>query len=228
MRETVKGNVMHKYKAVLFDYDGTLIDTNGIIVNSWQFMGKTAAGIEFTVDDIIRTFGLSLEEAVEKVAKDYGIEGYTTDELCKLYRGYQAEHQEELGELYPGIKEVLFKLKEEGLLVGIVTSRSKESAEVGLRLNGVFECFDAIVGAGDTDIHKPLPEPCLICCKKLGVKPEEAIMIGDSRHDIACAANAGAASVFVKWSFCTKPEELTGISVPTYVIDKAEELLDIV
>jgi len=217
---------MKKYRAVLFDYDGTLVDTNQIIINSWQHMANVAGnGMKFRVEDLIPTFGKPLEDAIAEQAEKYGITGYSTEELTECYRQYQRNHQDELGDLFPGIRELLKELKKRGYLVGIVTSRTLDTTRSGLARYDVLEYFDDMVGEEDTDIHKPNPEPCLICCKKLGVKPSEAIMVGDSRHDIACANNAGAASVFVRWSFCTKEEELEGVSKPTYVISSADQLL---
>lgn len=217
-----------KYKAVLFDYDGTIMDTNQLIVNSWRCLAETAMpGREFAIGDLTKHFGKPLEEAVELTAQEYGIIGYTTEELCEIYRNYQAIHQEQRC-IFPGVAEALAAIKAKGVKIGIVTSRTTDTTINGLESFGLLQYFDAIVASEDTDIHKPLPEPCLICCKKLGVEPADAVMVGDSRFDIACGNNAGADSAFVSWSFCTDPATLEGAEKPTYIINKAEELVDLV
>ncbi len=218
-----------KYKAVLFDYDGTIMDTNQLIINSWQCLAENVMpGRQFAVGDLTKYFGRPLEEAIELTAKEYGITGHSLDEMCEIYRNYQKENQDDQRSIFPGVGEALAALKEKGVKIGIVTSRTTDTTINGLESFGLLQYFDAIVASEDTDIHKPEPEPCLICCKKLGVDPADAVMVGDSRHDIACGNNAGAASAFVMWSFCTDPATLDGIEKPTYIINEAKELVDLV
>ena len=220
---------MKKYKAFLFDFDGTIINTNDFIVDSWKYVSDMVFGeMRFDIDYLASFFGTPLDYAVDETRKDYGIEGYTTAELCEIYRDYQRNNQDKFGEPFPGISEVLPLLKEKGALLGIVTSRTKHTTLKALERNGLAAYFDAFIAEEDTDIHKPFPEPCLLCCEKLGVSPAESLMIGDSRHDIECGNNAGADSALVAWSFCQKAEGLEGISKPTLVLEKAEDLLQMV
>ena len=102
------------------------------------------------------------------------------------------------------------------------------STMAGLRKFGLEDDFDAIVTADDTTKHKPDPEPVLITLEKLGAKPEEALMIGDSMFDIKCAHNAGVKAVLVGWAEAVSEEDLNGPDRPEYFIEKAEDLFEIV
>jgi len=219
---------MAKYKAMLFDYDGTLADTNQIIVNAWNYVGKKyLTGRSFELSDLTQYFGRPLREAVILTCQKYDIHD-DIEKIEEVYRGYQREHPEDMEGLFPGLKEALIELKNNGILLGIVTSRGGDSLTPGLESMGVLDLFDALISCDDTDIHKPDPTPCLLCCKKLGIEPSEAIMVGDSRHDISCGNRAGSATCFVNWSFCTKKEDLEGDSIPTFYVDEAKELVDLV
>ncbi|MBO4818718.1 MAG: HAD-IIIA family hydrolase [Firmicutes bacterium] len=217
---------MKKYRAVLFDFDGTLIDTNGYIVDSWKYASEKIFGkMVFDVSYLATHFGTPLEFAVEETIKHYNIEGYSVEELCALYREYQKENPTKIGVPFEGITELLKELKEKGIKVGVVTSRTKPTTIAALELNEIDKYFDVIIAVEDTQIHKPLPEPALICCSRMGVDPEDALMVGDSKWDIACGNNAGCGSALVAWSFAQKAEGLEGVEKPDYVIEKAEEIL---
>ena len=217
---------MKKYKAFLFDFDGTLIDTNGYIIDSWTYASEKIFGeMRFDVSFLATNFGTPLEYAVEDTINEYGIEGYTVEEVCALYREYQQKNPGKIGKAFEGIPELLKGLKEKGVKIGIVTSRTKQTTVDALVLNGIDKYFDRIISVEDTEIHKPLPEPCLLCCEKLGVDPSEALMIGDSKWDIACGNNAGCGSALVSWSFAQKDEGLEGVEKPDYVIEKAMDLM---
>lgn len=214
-----------KYAAMLFDYDGTLIDTNQLIIDSWNHMYQKHFGGKLTGDDVKWTFGMILWDAIDEEMKKRGHSGYDLDELVESYREWQRKPDTTPAPPFPGVSEVLFELKERGVKLGIVTSRAEETCIKGLKKNGIYECFDYLVTAESTDIHKPRPEPALICCKGLGVKPEESLMIGDSVFDLQCGNAAGCDSAFVTWSFATSMEKALKVGSPTYIIDRMDQLL---
>jgi len=215
-----------QYKAVLFDYDGTLMDTNRIICESWQYMFREVLGHEVPVEKFIGTFGKPLEPALDEVMKSLGIMDKDPKDLAVLYRRFQAENPK-LIQPFPGIKEMLFDLYNKGIKLGIVTSRGVDSLKKGLDGFGILSCFDGIVGAEDTDIHKPNPEPAILCCKKMNIRPEDSLMVGDSVFDLQCGHNAGTDACFVRWSFCTKEDDAVKLAAPEYIISAPEELTEL-
>ena len=213
---------MRKIKAVLFDFDGTIMDTNTIILKSWQHTFNTVLGRDPVHEEIVATFGEPLDVTMAKLFPDRD-----THEMVETYRNYQRHIYRDAITMFPGTKEVILELKNRGYLVGIVTSRLWSSTTQGLYKFDIADMFDAVVSAEDTTIHKPDPTPCLLCLEKLGVKPEEAIMVGDSKFDILCARNAGVKSVLVAWTISVNEEQRKTMAPEDY-IDDAMQLLDIV
>lgn len=213
---------MGKINTVLFDFDGTIMDTNTVILQSWQHTFRAVEGKERPLDEIIETFGEPLYVTMERLLPQI-----PTEEGVKIYRSYNYEKFLELIEVFPGILELLQELKNRGYKTGIVTSRLWYSTEIGLNKYGMQQYFDAIVTCDDTDKHKPDPEPVNIALKRLGSKPEEAIMIGDSMFDIICAKNAGVKAALVGWALAVSDEDKYGENAPDYILETAEDLLNI-
>ena len=213
---------MSKFKAVLFDFDGTIMDTNTIILKSWQHTFNTVLGRDPVHEEIVATFGEPLEVTMGKLFPDRD-----THEMVETYRNYQRHIYKDDITMFPGTKEVILELKARGYKVAIVTSRLWYSTRTGLYKFDIADLFDAVVSAEDTTIHKPDPTPCLLCLEKLGIAPDEALMVGDSKFDILCARNAGVASCLVSWSISVG-DELREQLAPEYYITDAMQLLDIV
>ncbi|HPF19430.1 MAG: HAD-IA family hydrolase [Eubacteriales bacterium] len=211
-----------KYKAVLFDFDGTIMNTNDIIIQSWQHTFRTVEGAERPISAITPTFGEPLNLTMAKL-----FPGRDTEEMVNTYREYQRKVYKEKIHMFPGIPELIAELKHKGYLMGIVTSRLWESTTQGLYKFDIAHLFDAVVSAEDTTVHKPDPTPCRICLEKLGLNPHEALFVGDSKFDVLCARNAGVQSVLVGWSICVTEEQKEGLYKPDHFIERPEELLEI-
>ena len=209
-------------KTILFDFDGTVANTNRLIIDSWQHVFRTVHGKEADEADIKATFGEPLGISMVKNFPDMNPE-----DAIDMYRSHQKDIYEEMIEPFPGMAELLKGLKEKGYQVGIVTSRLRNSTMIGLRKFGLAETADCIVTCEDTDKHKPDPEPALIALEKLSAKAEETLMVGDSMFDIKCAHNAGMKAVMVGWAEAITEADLTGPDRPEYCITKAEALYDI-
>ncbi len=215
-----------KYKAFLFDYDGTLVDTNQLIVDSWNHMYKEYCGQTLSADDVKWTFGIPLRDGIDQVLQIKGHSGYDLDELIASYRSFQVSAWATKAMLFAGVEQTLKELKEKGALLGIVTSRVGKSLIEGLKTYGIYDLFGSIVCSETTPVHKPMPDPALICCRELGIDPCDALMIGDSVFDLQCGNNAGCDSCFVSWSFATPMEKALSEGHPTFVIDSMEQLLE--
>lgn len=196
-----KSETTKKINTVIFDFDGTIADTNQLIVDSWQAVYRARTGAEGDVDYILSTFGEPLYYSMEKAFPDFDLE-----ETVSIYRDFQRTIFRDAIKPFPGMGELIKGLKDKGYKTGIVTSRLKASTLEGLESMGLEDYIDDLVTVEDTEIHKPNPEPALICLEKLGRKPEESLMIGDSDFDIGCGNNAGMVTVLVGWSAAAKSE----------------------
>jgi len=207
---------MAKINTVLFDFDGTIMDTCEVIISSWQHTFMTIEGKERPVSEILKTLGEPLDFTMRNLYPDFD-----TEEAVSIYRSYHVENFGERINLFPGMKELLATLKEKGYKIGLVTSRMTGTTMEGLEKYHIKEYFDVVITADDTKKHKPDPEPVYKALEKLGASPEESIMVGDTDYDILCAKNAGVKSVLVGWALAM-PEE-----APDHIIEKAEDLFEI-
>lgn len=204
---------------ILFDYDGTLMDTNEVVLQSWQHTFRTLKGKEEDPGVIRKTFGEPLVMTLAKLFPETPVE-----KSLDIYRSFQREVFADFVEVFPGMLELLQTLKDKGYRLGLVTSRTKDTTWSGLEHYGMDKYFDAVITAGDTDKHKPDPEPILITLDRMGAVPSQAIMVGDTMFDLLCAKNAGVKSVMVDWSVTMTEDEK---SQADYTIGTATELMDI-
>ena len=206
---------------VIFDFDGTLIDTNDVILASWQHTYRYFLGHDVSVEHITTTFGEPLMKTMEREFPDV-----PAAESAEVYRRFQREVAADMVKLFPGIKDMLEAVKARGCKMGIVTSRTYESTMSYLEMFGIGSYFEGLVSCDDTSIHKPNPEPLLMGLDKLNSCPEEAIMVGDSIFDIKCANNADVKAVLVNWRMAGDDEGLSKCKID-YRITTPMELLDV-
>lgn len=205
---------------ILFDLDGTLLDTNELIIQSFQHTYNKHLDKEFPREKIIENFGEILKTTLDRECVG------CSEEAIKTYREFQTLNFDKLITMHTGVKEGLEFLHKKGYKLGVVTSRLNESARRGLKLFDLEKYFGTIVGANDADKHKPDPEPVLMALKALESKADEAIMVGDSPYDVLCAKNAGVLSVAVGWS--ALPRAMYMEHDPDYVVESMEELIRII
>ena len=207
---------------VLFDFDGTLVNTNDVIIASWQHTYMYYLGREESLEKITACFGEPLLLTMEREFPEVD-----PRESAEVYRNFQKENADELVKIFPGIKELLESLKTDGFRMGVVTSRTRESAQRYMDMFGIGDYFEEMVSCDDTDIHKPNPEPILLCLKKMGITAEEALMVGDSPFDIKCANNAGVKSVLVGWRITGDGQTLIDDAREDFTIEEPAELTGI-
>ena len=211
---------------VVFDFDGTIMDTNKVIMLSWQHTFNTIKGHDGDVDYILSTYGEPLWLSMENTFPEVPV-----DEAVEIYRAYHRSNFSSLIELFPGTKEMVAEVKRRGYKTGLATSRVHETTMKGLDQFGIRDYFDVIVTVEDVTKHKPDPESLLITLDKLGSKPESSAMLGDTRFDILCGRNAGATSILVGWSEALagkKIEDFAPDEAPDYIIHTPDELFDII
>lgn len=215
---------MRKIDTILFDFDGTIMDTNTVIIKSWQHTFKTLENREPDVEKLYKTFGEPLHITMGKLFPNIPVE-----ESIEVYRSFHRDNFGKLINVFPGMKGLLAEVKDRGYKTSLVTSRLLQTTMEGLEKYDLKQYFDAIVTEEDTSKHKPDPEPILIALGKLNSKPENAVMLGDTLFDIKCAKNAEVEAILVSWSLALRGQtkETLGADAPDYIINKPEDLLEI-
>ena len=229
---------MKKY--IIFDFDGTLANTNDIIVASWQATYEHYLGHTLPVREIEASFGEILVNTIGRMIPDAPV-----NEVVDFYRSYQDSHQQEY-EVYvfEGVRELLEQLRARGCIIGVGTSRTAYSFRNYMKKLEMDQLVDEVVTMNDVSSHKPDPETIDALLKKMMANAGEpydecsdipehfrdaAVMIGDTKYDIGCANNAGVDSVIVGWSHYVDEEAMLAEGfVPTYRIDTPEQLLEMI
>ena len=206
---------------ILFDFDGTVINTNDVVIDAWQHTYKHYLGHEMPVEHIEKTFG---EPLMLSMAREFP--GVPATESAGIYRQRQAEKAEELVNLFPGVIEMLEAVKAAGYKTCVVTSRTRETTLYYMNQFGIAHYFDDLVSCDDTTIHKPNPEPALLGLEKVNAKAEESVMVGDSPYDMGCGSNAGTKTVLVEWRAKGNDDKLKDCQVD-FVIAKPMDLLEV-
>lgn len=213
---------MKRTDTVLFDFDGTIMNTNDVILMSWQHTFRMLENREEKEEKLIKTFGEPLEITMKKFFPHVPVE-----ESVEIYRSFHRDNFGELINLFPGVKEMLAEVKNRGYKTGIVTSRLRKTTMEGLEKYEIAEYFDVVVTADDTNRHKPDPAPIYIALKKADSLAENSVMVGDTMYDILCAKNAGVRSVLVSWSIALDVGGDLGQDAPDFVINEPKELFDV-
>jgi pyrophosphatase PpaX len=205
------------FDPVVFDLDGTVVDTVELIVESFRYATRAVLDVELPDAVITRGVGQPLMLQMELLSPEHA------QELYDVYREYNHRRHDELIRGYEGIPEVLDGLKAAGRRLGLVTSKSRDTTLMAFRAVGLGELFDVVVTASDTEEHKPSPGPLLLCLSRLGASPNGAIYIGDSPVDIEAGAAAGMATAAVAWGVFGR-EDLLAVA-PDYWLHEPKELL---
>jgi len=208
-----------RYPVVLFDLDGTVIDTGAIILASMRHAAETVLGGEYSDAQLLAAVGGPGLEA-----QMHALDPARVDELVHVYR----VHNEALHDTIApcaGMDAVLEELKERGHRLGIVTAKRRETVDLAFARIPIEHLFDVVVGGDETTEHKPHPAPLLLALERLQADPAGAVYVGDSPFDMEAAKAAGLYAIGVSWGRIHPPERLTHADV---VIETAEELLALV
>lgn len=208
---------MSKIKAVLFDLDGTLLDTAEFVFQAYEHTLKSHGFSLLKRKQLASYIGREISAIYKEIAPGGEIKA-----LINAHDSFQSKKMH-LIKSFPNVYELVIKLKKIGIKLGVVTSRlrnTKETLEAG-NLGGLF---DVIISAEDVVHHKPHPETVLLALKRLKVKPSEALLIGDAKPDIQMGKNAKVKTVGVTYGFGGKDIKK---SKPDYVIDKIDQVLEI-
>lgn len=188
------------WPTVVFDLDGTLVDTIGLIVASYQHAFRTVLGHAEDEARIRAWIGQPLIRAFREVSPEHA------DELFAVYAAWNEANTERLMRPYAGIDALLRDLTDAGVGIAVATSKRAHPARWALRLCGLTDLVPVVVTMEDTLAHKPSPEPLLLATRKAGGKPGRAAYVGDAQVDIQAARAAGMTGLGVLWGAGTQAE----------------------
>jgi len=210
-----------RFPVVLFDLDGTVIDSGAIILASMRHAAKEVLGAE-PPDALLMAAvgGPGLEAQMHALAPD------RVEELVNVYRAHNEPLHDELV-CCAGIEDVLVRLKEHGRRLGIVTAKRRATVDLAFNVLPLRHLFDTIVGGDETERHKPDPAPLLLAAQRLNVDPKTCAYVGDSPFDIRAAKAARMHAIAVTWGGIHDTAKLEA-EEPDAIVDTAQELYGVI
>ena len=201
-------------RGILYDNDGTLVDTHDLILASMRHATGVVLGAEFSEEELLAGVGTPL--AAQMLAFAQG-DAEVCDELLRVYRTHNHALHDEAVRLFPGVREGLRDLHGAGLRMGVVTAKLHPLAQRGLEIVGAWDYLDCLVGPDDCAKAKPDPEPIVMAAGLLGCAPQECIYLGDSPFDMQAGIAAGCVTVAALWGMF--PEDVLAAYQPAYACD---------
>jgi pyrophosphatase PpaX len=209
-----------RFRNVLFDLDGTVVDSGAIILASMRHATREVLGRDYSDEELLQAVGgPGLEAQMSALAPEH------VERLVDVYRAHNEPLHDEL-EACAGMEDVLVRLREEGRRLGIVTAKRRSTVELAFDRVPLGHLFETIVGGDETERHKPDPEPLLLAAERLGADPAETAYVGDSPFDVRAAKAAGMFAVAVTWGRIHDQVRLES-EQPDAIVDTAEELLGV-
>ncbi len=183
---------MKTYNDIVFDIDGTLLDTERTGVLSLIRTIRELTGKEVPYEEAYYFFGIPSSKAASTL-------GYADEERFAIV---WEEHFQELMHLvtpFPGVEDVLRDLRAAGRRTGVVTSRSSTEIAYDPHLAKFLPYFDVVIGFEQSERHKPFPDPMLAYLEKAGAAPDTTLYVGDTAHDWHCGHEAGCDFALADW-----------------------------
>lgn len=193
---------MSQFEAVIFDLDGTLLNTLEDLADSTNYALEKMGFPRRSIDQICAFVGNGVQRLIEQVVPE-GVEQKKIDETLEIFKSYYSLHKEDKTRPYEGIIELLSCLKQAGIQMAIVSNKFDQAVKE-LNENWFKEYIQIAVGESASVRKKPYPDSILMAMKKLGVSKEATLYVGDSDVDIATAHNAGIKCASVTWGFRKK------------------------
>lgn len=187
-----------KYKAVIFDLDGTLLDTLDDLKNSTNYALREMGFAERTQEEIRRFVGNGVAKLIERAVPE-GTDVSMVQKTLSVFKEHYALHCEDCTAPYEDVLPMLARLSERGIALAVVSNKI-ESAVISL-CRQYFEGIDIALGDREERRKKPYPDALFEALRRLGLAPEEAVYIGDSEVDVETAKNAGMDCISVTWGF---------------------------
>jgi len=209
-----------RHEVVLFDLDGTLIDSGGLILASFRHATRMVLGRKIPDEVLMANVGgHGIHAQMREFDEDL------VDELVRTYREHNMAIYHEVA-AFDGVEDVLRRLRREGRRLGVVTVKGRATVDVTFDVLPLGRYFEIVVTGDDTERHKPDPEPLLLALERLGADGSGAAYVGDSPFDVRAAKAAGMTAVAVAWGGIHPVERLEA-EEPDAVVYEPRELADV-
>ena len=205
---------------LIFDFDGTIIDTNLIIAKGLNLFSKAYRGCRLSPHELEQLTGRPLLDQMAALNSE------RADEMAARFREWYAQRHDALTRSFQGMDELFDDLRQCSFNMAIVTNNSREGVQMGLKHLGMHHLFQTVITCDDVKEKKPSPEGVHLALKRMNVRPEEALFIGDSAGDLIASRRAGVANVLVGWTSVRR--ETLMAHQPDFVIEHPLELLQVV
>jgi pyrophosphatase PpaX len=218
--------MFHDVTAVLFDLDGTLVNTVELILQAHHHtFARHLRGPWPSRATVIRDFGRPLRDALFEYAAADGLPdpAAVTQEMVATYRAFQAEHHNRLVTTYHGMRDAVVALRGRGYILGVVTSKSARAARHEIEQFEFTDLLSVTVFLEDTTRHKPEPEPLLEAARRGGFEAARGLYVGDSIHDIAAGRAAGMKTAGALWGPFDRRD--LAAARPDALLEKPQDLL---
>ena len=206
-----------RFAVVLFDLDGTIVDSGWMILASYRYATRTVLGRDFSDDVLMARVGAGhLEEQMAEFDEEKAAE------LAQAYRDLYAPLHSEL-QAFPGMLELLRELDEEDRQLGIVSAKRHDTVQLALDALGFGDVLDVVVGSDEAPRGKPHPDQILLALERLRADPNDTAYVGDAPFDVAAAKAAGVHAIGVTWGGIHTRERMEAEG-PDAVVDTTDEL----
>jgi phosphoglycolate phosphatase len=214
-RDRIGGHDKHWPAAVVFDLDGTIVDSVGDIASSINDLVASRGLAPFSLQTVREFVGNGIEALVERAFRARNVI-LDSGELKETVRSYEMIYGARLTEtttIYDGVVDVISELRAHGVGIGVCTNKMEKMAQRVVEGLGLGQHVDVVIGARDGRPQKPSPVPLRAALDLLGAAAEDSVMVGDSTADVQCARAAGTAMIGVSFGYSRIPMRELGADV---------------
>jgi len=203
---------------VVFDFDGTLVSSHETIYKTTlHALDEVGIKAEMPEERFYQMIGWHFED----IFREFGFAVHDFETFINIYKSHYFSHLDS-SFIYSGVEEILLWLNKRKIKTALLTTKGQDQAELLLQHFGLIKHFDYVMGRRPGIAHKPSPEPLLKICADVKVKPETAIIVGDTEMDVECGREAKSKTCAVTYGYRTK--EFLQKQLPDFLIDKIEDL----
>lgn len=203
-------------KNIIFDVDGTILDTEKAVISSLQFVLKEEGKV-YHQDELRFALGIPGDAALKKLNIP------DIEKVGSKWSRMVLEFSNEVL-IFNGLKQVIETLSNSPIRLGIVTSKTKQEVTDEFDPFGISHHFEHIISASDTKKHKPHPEPLMECLERMNINKENTIYIGDSIYDLQCAKSVGVKFALALWG----SKSINGFETADFILNEPKDVLDLI